>query len=80
MCFALRKRFVPRPDPQIQSEVLDYVFHGDCRYVTNEEDPRVGYVGGASCRGLKKERNRQKTVSAVRVELHPYGNNCVGSC
>jgi len=45
------------------------VFHGDCRYITNEEDPRVGYVGGASARGLKKERNRTKTVSAVKHQL-----------
>lgn len=52
-----------------QAEVMDYVFHGDARYVTNEQDHRVGYVGGASSRGLKKERNRTKTLGAVADQL-----------
>jgi len=52
-----------------QAEVLDYVFHGDTRYVTHDEDDRVGFFGGASCRGLKKERNRRKVVSAVSDQL-----------
>ena len=52
-----------------QAEVLDYVFYGDERYITHDEDERVGYLGGASVRGLKKERNRSKAVDAVREKL-----------
>ena len=56
-----------------QAEVMDYVFHGDPRYVTNTQDGRVGYIGGASCRGLKKERNRAKAVEAVKDQLARQG-------
>merc|ERR1712227_871682 len=52
-----------------QSEVFNYVFHGDERYVTYEEDNRVGYVSGWSTRGLAKPANKARILMALEEQL-----------
>jgi len=52
-----------------QSEVFDYVFHNDERYVKYEEDNRVGFVSGFSTRGLAKPANKARILNAIEDQL-----------
>merc|ERR1711998_755888 len=52
-----------------QSEVFDYVFANDARYVTYQQDNRVGFVSGWSTRGLAKPANKQRILDAVGEQL-----------
>ena len=52
-----------------QGEVLDYVFHGDERYVSHCDDARVGWQSSWSTRGLVKPENRARVLEPVADAL-----------
>merc|ERR1711998_5110 len=52
-----------------QSEGFDYGFANDARYVTYQQDNRVGFVSGWSTRGLAKPANKQRILDAVGEQL-----------
>ena len=48
-----------------QGEVMDYCFMNDPRYVTMEEDSRVGWRSGWSARGLTKGGHIERIVGPI---------------